>query len=639
MIQTMRQFIQRVVRIAARPALRLIEQSEAVALARLERAHASQVEELSRVARASAEMVAMHQAEWARQRACQRAELEAFRSTSDRMLQQIEQSGAAAIRHLQDTRALHSTEIGNAAHATLESIVSSQSDWASKRTLLQDELEAIRTACDGMQRRLGATSRRVTFALSHAQLLEDLRRDIRTSTAGAVPPLDLSGRVRSIVRQYAGLAKVTGNESQEDLLAELRTLRECSDLVRPFLAEIRSKRVLFAGQCYYNLWYLSRELRRLGWKADLLNWDSNPASHIYYHGEDFRFSGLPDEGVRTLRFYVEALYGYDIFHFSNAHGIAFGWSLSSLMAREFDEHAEIHLLRELGKKIVYTNNGCLDGVAQSSFSKWGPESPCATCRWRSEASVCSDRRNLEWGAFRNSVADYQCLLGGNRVDYNDDPRVHENPWVYCLDESIWTPELQVPLSMRIPRSTPQTLLLYHAVGNKGDRTTDGVNIKSSHVYLPLVEKLQRAGWDLSLIEPQGVPNREIRFLQVQADVVLEMLTFGWFGANAREAMMLGKPVVCFIRPEWLASLREELPEYADELPIVQATPETVEVVLLDLLSDAAKRKDIGRRSRDFMLRWHASTAAAAHFDRIYSRMLAGDLLLRPRAAAAAPADA
>ena len=39
------------------------------------------------------------------------------------------------------------------------------------------------------------------------------------------------------------------------------------------------------------------------------------------------------------------------------------------------------------------------------------------------AEVCSDERNLAWGEFRNSVADYQVLMGGNRVDYNLDPRV------------------------------------------------------------------------------------------------------------------------------------------------------------------------------------------------------------------------
>jgi hypothetical protein len=78
----------------------------------------------------------------------------------------------------------------------------------------------------------------------------------------------------------------------------------------------------------------------------------------------------------------------------------------------------------------------------------------------------------------------------------------------------------------------------------------------------LIERLRGEGMALELIEPTGIPNKEVRFLQAQADIFLDMLTYGWFGANIREAMMLAKPVICFIRPEWLESLREEIPEYA-----------------------------------------------------------------------------
>jgi hypothetical protein len=44
-------------------------------------------------------------------------------------------------------------------------------------------------------------------------------------------------------------------------------------------------------------------------------------------------------------------------------------------------------------------------------------------------------------------------------------------------------------------------------------------------------------------------------------------------ANIREAMMLGKPAVCFMRQEWLETTRHEPPEYIAELPVVSATPD------------------------------------------------------------------
>lgn len=390
------------------------------------------------------------------------------------------------------------------------------------------------------------------------------------------------------------------------------------------------KSVLYVGQAYYNAWYLSRGIRERGWTADVLNWDANPATQIYYHGEDFKFDySDPSDIYHHLTFYLRALLKYDVFHFSNAHGIVFGFQLHAWFKERFGEFYEISLLRKLGKKVVYSNNGCLDGVSQTSFSKWGPSSVCAICRWKTEPSVCSDERNLSWGAFRNSIADFQCLLGGNRVDFNDAPTVHEVPEFYCLDKDFWRPDLVIPEEFRLPPTDTETVWLYHAVGNRSDRTTnDGVNIKSSHVYLPLVKKLVAEGLNLKLLEPTGVPNREVRFIQAQADIFLDMLTFGWFGANAREAMMLGKPVICFIRPDWLESLRKEIPEYADELPVISATPETIESVLRALIANPEKRREIGERSRAFAVKWHSKEVAARRFDQIYSRLLSGDRLLR-----------
>ena len=440
--------------------------------------------------------------------------------------------------------------------------------------------------------------------------------------------------LRRLIRSTAGLADdVAGQPEAGDLLAEFGFLHAYAHILKPAFEALRSRRVLYCGQCYYNNWYLSRALRPLGWKADVYNWDANPATQIYYHGEDFRLGGdVPLSLEGELGFYLGSLYAYDVFHFSNAHGIAFGWSVQSAAARCAGMHAEIHMLNALGKKLVYSNNGCLDGVSQTAFSKWGPESVCAICRWQHEPSVCSDERNLAWGEFRNSVADYQCTLGGNRADFNDDPRVHEVPEFCCLSSELWNPEIEIPEQYRLPFLAEGGVRLYHAVGHRDERTrSDGVNIKSSHVYLPLIERLRAEGLVLDLIEPTGIPNKEVRFLQAQADIFLDMLTFGWFGANAREAMMLAKPVICFIRPEWLESVREEIPEYADELPIVSATPHTVEAVLRNLIAHPEKRREIGLRSREFALKWHSASVAGKRFDQIYSALLAGDPLIRKAA--------
>lgn len=385
-------------------------------------------------------------------------------------------------------------------------------------------------------------------------------------------------------------------------------------------------RVLYVGQSYYNTWYLSRGLRKLGWKADTLNFDPEERTQIFYHGEDFKFEyrGKMDV-LRHLQFFIKALYSYDIFHFTGAHNLTF-----SAYFRQFKflpEFWETRILKKLGKKIVYSNNGCLDGVSQSSFRTWLPEPVCDICPWRDNPKVCSDERNLAWGKLRNSLADYQVNIGGNNKDYNDDPRVHEVPEFYCLDPDFWRPDLVVPADYQLPIS-PETIKIYHSMGNFGTRSDAATKrtIKSTHIYLPLVERLKSEGHNIELIFFHDVPNKKLRYYQVQADIVVDMLTFGFFGANVREAMMLGKPVICFLRPEWLERMREEIPQYVDELPVVSATPATVYDVLKDLIQHPEKRKEIGRRSREFAVKWHSTTAGAARLDRIYS-----DLLARPDA--------
>lgn len=356
--------------------------------------------------------------------------------------------------------------------------------------------------------------------------------------------------------------------------------------------------------------------------------DEDPASQMFYHGEDYRFSTRTlSDRLDQILFYLIAAFRYDIFFFANMGGLRFG-SVVGWLFRPFGKGSEIRLLRLLGGKVFYANNGCLDGVSQTSFSKWQPRNICATCLWRDRPNSCSDELNLAWGKFRNSLADYQCLLGGNRADYNDDPRVHETPWFYCLDKTVWNPELRIPSNYRLP-ICESTVKLYHSVGNFDTRSygESGVeNIKSTHIYLPLIDRLKAEGHDVELIFFSDVPNTKLRYYQAQADIVLDMLTYGFFGANVREGMMLGKPTICYLRPEWLDQMRAEIPEYVEELPVVSATPETVYSVLKGLIENPGKRREIGRRSRIFAEKWHASDKAAVHFDKVFREIIANEPL-------------
>lgn len=440
---------------------------------------------------------------------------------------------------------------------------------------------------------------------------------------------------------------------------------------------LNKKAVLFVGQAYYNSWLISRELRHRGWRSELINIDLNPANQMFYWGED---SMLPSGIKERAELYIDSITNFSIFHFANRGGIRFincgshtlspaktflrdsifyiftilirifVWNpkiirlfLTTLKLGKIEKdkfhftdhkfinrffehyiyklplHWDIRLLKPLGVKVVYANNGCHDGVTPTSFSKWGPYNVCNICV-NYKTPSCTDEAGHQWGQFRNKVSDFQILLGGNRADYNITTKAHEVPEFYCLDEDHWVPRLEIPEKYKLPFSS-DTIKLYHSVANFDSRTKNGVNIKSSHIYFPLIDELKSLGYKIEIVFCKGIPNRDVRFVMGQCDIVIDMLTFGWFGANIREAMMLGVPSICYIRPEWLEDMKKEIPKYAEDLPIVSATPETIRETLLKLIQDAALRKEIGKKSREFALRWHSKKAGADRFEKIYSELV------------------
>jgi glycosyltransferase involved in cell wall biosynthesis len=387
---------------------------------------------------------------------------------------------------------------------------------------------------------------------------------------------------------------------------------------------------LFIGTSYYNAWYLARALRERGWRTTVMSYTGD-GSDKYGHGSDVRIDLTRPDGSlqRAIKIgrrsgqVLDLFLSHKILHFTGVHNLRMLYYCNPARWR-VETGDDIRWLKRLGKKIVYSHTGCLDGVSQTSYAKWGTTPVCNECPWLNVPTVCSDERNLRWGKLRNSLCDYQVSMGGNRVDFNDDPRIHETQQFYCLDSEVWRPDLPIPDEFKLP-DPGDKVRIYHSVGNFELRTNvdTRVNLKSTHIYVPLIERMRASGVPVELVFMKDKPNLEVRYYQAQSDIVCDMLTVGFFGANVREALMLGKPVVCYLRPEWLESIRREQPDFVAELPVVSATPETVEAVLRDLIANPEKRRELGRRGREFAVKWYSAKNAAAVFDRIYSDLIRG----------------
>jgi hypothetical protein len=146
------------------------------------------------------------------------------------------------------------------------------------------------------------------------------------------------------------------------------------------------------------------------------------------------------------------------------------------------------------------------------------------------------------------------------------------------------------------------------------------NAKGTRHILDAVKRLHADGlkFDFRLVE--GLTQLEARKLYEKADLVIDQLLAGWYGGFAVEAMALEKPVICYLRHSDFTFIPAEM---ADELPLIEANPQSIASVLRDWLQRSpSQRRERGRMGRLFVEKWHNPQRIAARLLADYQRVLA-----------------
>ncbi|HEY6512503.1 MAG TPA: glycosyltransferase family 1 protein [Burkholderiaceae bacterium] len=174
-----------------------------------------------------------------------------------------------------------------------------------------------------------------------------------------------------------------------------------------------------------------------------------------------------------------------------------------------------------------------------------------------------------------------------------------------VDLSDW----QVMPAQHEPRR-PLTVL--HAPSHRGVKGT-------THV-LEAIERLRTEGVPVELLLIEKMSHSEARRAYERADLLVDQLLVGWYGGLAVELMALGKPVVCYLREGDLGRLPLDM---RADLPVIQATPETIYAVLKEWTT--TRRGDLarlGRCGRAYVERWHDPLKIAARLKADYECALA-----------------
>ena len=319
----------------------------------------------------------------------------------------------------------------------------------------------------------------------------------------------------------------------------------------------KAKSVLFFTPDYHCSFFLRDELRRRGWHAEILVPFGYPSQLLFNDDViEAKVKGrlnLPFCWLMALRYKYVIHYG--VFGFGDSRFGSIGDSGLKIFLR---------LLRLLGCKIIYLPSGCHDHVSKEDWFKVDEGNVCGNCGFE---PMCNDRQNNKNFEFVRRFASASLVGDGHKTTEFEETRIRYK----SFDLSLYRPDLVIPSRHRWQPSEDIRILHSHSLD---DRLLGGKNIKGTPFVIDAVDKLKAEGHKVSLVNLTGIPSREMRFHQVQADIIVDQLIYGGYGSTALEGLALGKPVICFIRPAWKSFLASIYSEWAN-CPIISATTETV----------------------------------------------------------------
>ncbi|WP_421790298.1 glycosyltransferase [Hyphobacterium sp.] len=332
-------------------------------------------------------------------------------------------------------------------------------------------------------------------------------------------------------------------------------------------------------------WRLSQAERALGHDSQV--WLASPESFYPHHADKII---LDDQrpGWRNLASVGQTMFDiatrFDVVHFyfgrSFTHLNNFAWGRFSF--------ADLKLAKAMGKTVYITLQGC-DLRLASVSNQLHEISACKAGACRHFAS-CIDTRD----GFRQRLMD-EILPLADRV--------------FVLNPDLLT---YYPNAEFLPYAAPDPALTDAAPETEGDRikivhAPSDTGIKGTTQVLQALQAMKDRGWPIDIDVVSGLTYPDALERYRAADLCIDQVLAGWYGAVAVECMALGKPVACYIRPEDLANVRNQ---FTAALPIYPLSLASLEEDLQRLLEDKENWPARGRASQSFIQQHHNAEALA-----------------------------
>lgn len=282
-----------------------------------------------------------------------------------------------------------------------------------------------------------------------------------------------------------------------------------------------------------------------------------------------------------------AICRYDIFHFFYDQG------LTSRATRFGVNPRELELLQAAGKRVYLYAYGA-DVRRREETLALGRWNFCSDCPEPGRFCACTPDNAQIIAAMSASTTAANAL--GDMLAYVPNVR---NMHYWPIDTARVGPA-------PAPDATGP-LVIAHAPNHS--------HFKGSHYLEAAIETLRAEGHAIEYLRVQGVPNSEVIRLFGKAHLIADQFIGGAYGFTALEAMARGRPVLTYVRSP-------DLCEAAEECPLINVTPDTLEQALRWCLANRDRLDAIGRQGIAYVNRWHTIEAVAVRLGQMYAETAA-----------------
>lgn len=255
----------------------------------------------------------------------------------------------------------------------------------------------------------------------------------------------------------------------------------------------------------------------------------------------------------------------------------------------FPEFNDVKLLRFFGKKTMVIFTGC-DIRLPDKVSKY------------------------KWNPCRDCTDDYKgfvgCVIGTkpgkiSETEKNFDIILSAEEAAGSLSKNYYPALFPVDIEkFKYTGSNPgKKLKILHAPSNP--------EYKGTKYILTAVERLKKE-FDFDFKVIKNVKAEELYDEIAASDLVIDQMLVGFYGLLSVESMAMGKPVVCYIREDVASGSPAEI-------PVINANPDNLYIVLKGILTEPTKLIEIGSRSREYAEKYHNAKIIAGQYYELLER--------------------